>query len=223
MLLETNAVLAMDAGITKLFHTSNNQRIENPRFFERTQKRLARAQRKVSRRKKFSKRWKKACILVAKIHQLIANQRKDFLHKLSTQIIRQFGRIAIEDLNVKGLAKGMLSKQVLDASWSMLFNFLDYKAERAGRIIIRVDPNGTSQTCICGNTVKKKLKDRIHQCGLCGLVADRDFVSALVIEQRAFHTTETNLTRRVVTLDSLNNTNHYPSGVKTECSRLVSA
>lgn len=125
--------IAYDAGITKLLHSSLDDKIPNDRFYEAEQKRLRRAQRRVARRKKYSKRWKKAVLLVAKIHHYIANKRRDSIHKLTTEIVQQYGHIAIEDLNVKGLAKSILSKQVHDASWTMLFGFLSYKAERAGR------------------------------------------------------------------------------------------
>ncbi len=200
--------IGWDAGITKLFHSSLDDRIPNEKFYEAEQPRLRRAERRVARRKKYSKRWKKAKRLVAKIHQRIANRRLDAIHKLSTKIVAKYGHIAIEDLNVKGLARGILSKQVHDASWSMLFDFLSYKAERAGRNLVKVNPNGTSQTCICGNNVPKTLKDRTHNCSKCGLIADRDFVSAMIIEQRAFGTDYELLKIRAGTAPSVQNVTH---------------
>ena len=89
--------------------------------------------------------------------------------------------IAIEDLNVKGLAAGMLAKSVRDAGWSSFFSMLSYKAEYAGRELVKVDPRGTSQTCVCGTRVPKGLSDRWHKCPACGL-------SAVVLECRQIRT-----------------------------------
>ncbi len=120
-----------------------------------------------------------------KIHQKIYDQRNDFQHKLSTKLVNENDLIAIEKLNMKGLTKGMLAKQVLDASWSSFFDKLRYKAENAGRELVEVNPNGTSQTCLCGANVPKTLKIRVHRCDVCGIEADRDLISAKVILQRA--------------------------------------
>jgi putative transposase len=100
-------------------------------------------------------------------------------------LIQNFGTIAIEDLNIKGLAGGMLSKAVYDVGWASFFSKIAYKAESAGRILIKVNPAGTSQTCLCGAAVRKLLSNREHVCIECGLVAPRDFISAQVILQRA--------------------------------------
>jgi putative transposase len=96
-----------------------------------------------------------------------------------------YSLIAVEDLNVKGMARGMLAKSVTDVGWSTFFNMLTYKAEDAGRVLIKVNPSGTSQTCTCGASVTKTLRERRHQCSECGLSAHRDHVSAQVILQRA--------------------------------------
>jgi putative transposase len=93
--------------------------------------------------------------------------------------VNRFGLIAIEDLNIKGLAGGMLAKSVHDAGWSRFFQKLAYKAESAGRLLIAVDPRGTSQRCSgCGAEVRKELKDRWHACSACGLSVPRDLNSA---------------------------------------------
>src|SRR3546814_2113030 len=95
------------------------------------------------------------------------------LHKLSAGIVDRFAMIAVEDLNIKGLARGMLAREVHDAAWAQLTSMLDYKAERAGGLVIKVDPRGTSQTCPeCGTTRAKALSERIHCCD-CGCVLDR--------------------------------------------------
>ena len=145
------------------------------------QKKLRRAQRRVARRRKRSNRWRKAVSLLGKIHQYIFNQRLDHQHKLARMLVNQYGFIAVEDLNVKGLAGGMLSKQVHDASWASFIAKLAYKAEEAGRQLVKVDPRGTSQRCPCGAKVPKKLSDREHVCTACGLITTRDQASAAEI------------------------------------------
>jgi len=154
------------------------KRIENPRFYQQAQKKLRRAQRRVARRKKRSNRRRKAVILLRKIHQHIFNQRLDHQHKWARMLVNQYGFIAVEDLNVKGLAGGMLSKQVHDASWASFIAKLAYKAEEAGRQLVKVDPRGTSQRCPCGAKVPMKLSDREHVCTACGLITTRDHASA---------------------------------------------
>ena len=89
--------------------------------------------------------------------------------------------IAIEKLNVSEMSKGFLSKQIQDAAWSSFFQKLKYKAENAGKSVVEVSPNGTSQTCVCGERVEKKLNIRIHHCDKCGYRNHRDVVSAQVV------------------------------------------
>jgi putative transposase len=95
--------------------------------------------------------------------------------------VNTYGVIAVEDLNVKGLASGMLAKSVQDAGWSSFINTLTYKAADAGRQVVQVDARGTSQACLCGAEVRKTLSQRWHQCEACGLSAPRDHVSAQLI------------------------------------------
>lgn len=123
--------------------------------------------------------------LLQRAHIHVGNQRRDFQHKESRKLVNEYGVIAVEDLNVKGLAGGMLAKSVHDAGWSMFVAMLIYKAESAGRRVVAVDPRGTSQTCVCGARVPKTLADRWHDCQVCGLSANRDHVSAQIILSRA--------------------------------------
>ena len=177
--------IGIDVGLESFAVLSDGTTIQNPRYYRKAQAALRQAQRRVARRKKGSHRRRKAVMILKKIHQHIANQRSDFQHKLSHQIVQDFGFIAIEDLNVKGLAGGMLAKSVHDVGWAAFFSKLLYKAENAGRTLIAIDPSGTSQTCLCGAIVRKLLSDREHVCPECGLIAPRDLVSAQVILQRA--------------------------------------
>ena len=181
----SSAEVGIDVGLTSFAVLSNGREIENPRYYRNAEARLRRCQRKVARRKKGSARRRKAVRLLQRANVHVRNQRADFAHKESRKIVDEFGVIAVENLNVKGLAGGMLAKSVNDAAWSMFFMFLLYKAANAGRQVVQVDPCGTSQTCVCGARVAKTLADRWHYCPACGLSAGRDHVSSLVILQKA--------------------------------------
>lgn len=178
---ESEAAVGIDVGLSSFAVLSDGSEIENPRLYQKEQKRLRRAQRRVARRKKGSHRRRKAVVLLRKIHQHIFNQRNDHQHKLARMLVSQFGMIFVEDLNVKGLAGGMLAKAVHDASWSSFVAKLAYKAEEAGRLFAKVDARGTSQRCPCGAKVPKKLSDREHVCTKCGLITTRDHASATEI------------------------------------------
>lgn len=178
---QTNQAIGIDAGIEHFLTLSDGRQIENPRYFARLEKKLRILQRSISRKKKNSKRRKKAVLKLRKAHLKISNARTDFQHKVSRHLVNKFDLIAVEKLNIKGLSKGFLSKQIHDASWSDFFQKLRYKAADAGRKIIEVNPNGTSQTCLCGQRVEKTLADRRHNCSNCGLSEHRDIVSAKLI------------------------------------------
>ncbi|MFN3430605.1 MAG: RNA-guided endonuclease InsQ/TnpB family protein [Candidatus Sericytochromatia bacterium] len=171
--------VGIDVGLESFAVLSDGTVISNPRQYRRTQRALRRAQRKVARRKKGANGRKNAVRELQAAHARIRNQRLDFHHKLARQLVNQFGLIAIEDLNIVGLASGMLAKSVHDAGWSGFFQKLAYKAESAGRLLIAVDPCGTSQRCSeCRSEVRKELSDRWHHCSTCGLSVSRDLNSA---------------------------------------------
>jgi putative transposase len=175
----------IDVGLNSFAVLADGTEIENPRRYRNAQARLRRCQRKVARRKKGGNRRRKAIRLLQRAHVHVRNQRADFQHKLSRQLVNKYSLIAVEDLNVKGLAGGILAKSVHDAGWTQFVLMLSYKAEDAGRELVRVDPRGTSQTCVCGAHAPKTLADRWHDCPACGLSASRDHVSALVILRRS--------------------------------------
>ena len=176
----------IDVGLNSFAVLSDGTEIGNPRHYSKAEARFRRNQRMVARRlNKRSNRRRKAVRLLQRAHAHVANQRKDFQHKLSRSLVNEYGTIAVEDLNVKGLAGGVLAKSVHDAGWSQFIAMLSYKAESAGRVLVKVDPRGTSQTCICGRRVPKVLADRWHDCPACGLSASRDHVSAQIILSRA--------------------------------------
>jgi len=181
----SDAAIGIDVGLESFAVLSDGITIHNPRWHRNAQARLRVAQRRLARRKKGSHGRRKTVQILQKIHEHITNQRKAFHHKLSHQIVKRYGIIAVEDLNVRGLAAGMLAKSVHDAGWAGFISMLAYKAAYAGRQLIAVNPKGTSQTCLCGARVRKFLSDREHVCVECGLVAPRDLVSAQIILQRA--------------------------------------
>ena len=190
--------VGIDVGLTAFATLSDGTEIDNPRWYRGAQKRVRRAQRKVARRKKGSHRRRKAVVVLQRIYAHIRNQRASFHHAVSHWLVNNYGLIAVEDLNIKGLAAGMLAKSVGDAGWGMFLDKIAYKAASAGRVFVRVNPVGTSQACLCGGEAPKTLKDRWHECPRCGLSAPRDHVSAQVILKRALGPSAHALTVEVV-------------------------
>ena len=176
--------IGIDVGLEKFAALSDGTFIDNPRFFRKSEERLAGAQRGVARRRRGSQRHRKAKRAVSRIHAKIAEQRRDFHHQITARLVAQYGFIAVEDLNVRGLARGMLAKSVHDAGWSQFISFLKYKAESAGTRLEEVCAAGTSQVCPeCGTTAKKDLTERVHDCP-CGCRMDRDTAASLNILSR---------------------------------------
>lgn len=182
---QTDKEIGIDVGIKSFCVDSEGNQVVNPKYLINAEKQLRRRYRKLSRRKKGSRRRNKARILVARAHEKVTNQRKDFLHKTSNQYIDGFQTIYVEDLKIKNMVKNRhLSKSISDCSWGMFFQFLSYKAENADRKVIKVNPSGTSQICSsCGERVPKNLSVRIHSCPFCGLKIDRDLNASLNILQ----------------------------------------
>jgi putative transposase len=180
----TDAEVGIDVGIKSFCVDSDGKSVANPQYFRKAERELTRRQRSLSRKKRGSKRRQKARLLVAKSHKKVTNQRKDFLHKTANHYIKKYQSIAIEDLNIKGMVKNRhLAKSISDSSWGMFFNLLAYKAEEAGRQVVKVTPNGTSQICSgCGEKVPKSLAVRVHSCPFCNLVLDRDLNASLNIK-----------------------------------------
>ncbi|MFZ3168103.1 MAG: transposase [Candidatus Methanoperedens sp.] len=176
----------IDVGLSSLITMSNGEQIEPPKFLRKSEKKLTREQIHLSKKKLRSKNRNKQRIKVAKVHRRIRNQRKDFNQKLSTDLVKKYNHIVFEDLQIKNMMKNHhLAKSISDAGWSQLIILTKSKAEYAGKIVELVNPYGTSQTCICGCKVPKKLSMRTHKCSGCGLIAGRDHVSANVIENRS--------------------------------------
>ncbi|WP_436664448.1 RNA-guided endonuclease InsQ/TnpB family protein (plasmid) [Alicyclobacillus acidoterrestris] len=179
--------VGVDLGVKYLAITSDGEFYEHPKFLRESEHKLKRKQRAISRKKKGSNRRRKAVRELAKLHEHIANQRKDNAHKVSRKLVNRYRFIAFENLNVQGMVKNHhLAKSIVDASWNQLVQFTMYKAEEAGRRVALVDPKNTSQLCSnCGEIVPKKLSERVHRCEHCGYVQDRDVNAAQNILKRA--------------------------------------
>lgn len=182
-LLASEKQIGIDLGVSQLAVTSDGEGIESPKFLRKSEERLKRKQRVVSKKKRGSNRRRKAVGELARLHEKVANQRKDYAHKESRKLVNAYGLIAFEDLNIQGMVKNHhLAKSITDSGWNQLVQFVTYKAESAGRQVVRVNPYNTSQKCSnCGEIVKKSLSVRIHQCPTCGYRADRDKNAAINI------------------------------------------
>ena len=172
-----NAV-GIDLGVTSLIATSNGEQLANPKHFKKHRKRLKKAQKNLSRKQKGSKNREKARIKVAKIHLKIADSRKDFLHKTTTQLVRENQTIAVESLAVKNMVKNhKLALAISDSGWSELIRQLDYKCRWYGRTLVAIDRwFPSSKRCSsCGHIVDKMpLNIREWTCPECGSNHDRD-------------------------------------------------
>jgi putative transposase len=187
ILSATGKECGIDLGLTTFAMLDDGTAIENPRYFRKNERKIARANRRVSKRKRGSRRRNKARALLAGHHRRVANARRDHAHKTARMLVNKFERIAVENLNIKGLARGILSKSVHDAGWGTFIAILTSKAANAGRELVAVNPAGTSQECSgCGAVVRKELSERVHRCDACGLVCDRDVNAARNIRARAF-------------------------------------
>ena len=168
-------VVGLDLGIQHFATLSTGEQIPGPRAYRSAMRQLRVAQRRVARRRKSSHRRHKARVLLARQHERIRNLRHDHAHKLTRRLASDFGLVAVEDLNVVGLARGPLARDVTDQGWGAFLTKLEYKAAEAGTRLIRVPPRGTSQNCSgCGVVVPKRLSERTHRCPACDLVIDRD-------------------------------------------------
>ena len=177
--------VGIDVGITTLAALSTGELIANSRPSRLAQAEIRRRQRALARCKRGSNRRRKIKARLADQHAKIARSRETYLHQITASIAARFSLIAVEKLNLKGLAGGMLAKEVHDVAWGRFNQFLRYKAARAGGSVIEVDPNYTSQICPeCGVIKRKELSERAHSCP-CGCVLDRDVAAAKVILQRA--------------------------------------
>jgi len=180
--------VGVDVGIENFATLSDDEAapIENPQYFRRAESDLKKAQRRVSRRVKGSKRRKKAVRLLQKKHLKVKRQRRDFHFKEARKLVNQYQSIKVEDLNIQGMVKNhRLAKSISDAGWGQFIMIVVNKAEEAGRTVIKVNPSYTSQDCSrCGHRNQITLATRIYRCSRCNLVIHRDRNGAKRIEQK---------------------------------------
>lgn len=174
--------VGIDVGIKSFCVDSDSGRVDNPAYFQHAEKQLRARQRILSRRVKGSQGRKDARLLVAKAHEKVTNQRNDFLYKVANHYITNYGVIYIEDLNIKGMVKNHhLAKSISDAGWGRFFELLRYKAEEAGREVVKVPRfEPTSKTCSSCSAINQELtlNDRQWVCKSCGTLHDRDYNAA---------------------------------------------
>ena len=182
----TETVLGLDYSSKSLFVDSQANHADYPKFYRQAEAKLKRAQRKLSKRKKGGKNREKQRLNVAKLHEKVANQRKDFLHKLSRQIANAHTAVAIEDLNMRGMAQSLnLAKSTNDNGFGMLKTFLAYKLAEQGKQLVVIDKwFPSSKRCrFCQNDNKElTLADRTWTCPHCGAELDRDVNAAINIK-----------------------------------------
>jgi putative transposase len=182
----TKRVVGVDLGISIFAALSDGGFIPSLKAARRAERRLRIAQRALSRKNRGSGGRRKARVIVARCYASIARQRREHLHQASARLVRDYDAIAMEKLNIKGLARSALAKDVRDASWAEFISMVRYKAEWAGARMIEVDPQYTTQDCSgCGALVPKDLRARHHDCPRCGLSIDRDLNAARNILNRA--------------------------------------
>jgi len=192
---KTGKQIGLDIGL-KMFLTGSDGIFTKPalQFLRESQAELKKAQRHLARKKKGSRRRMKAKFKVARIHNKIANQRKTYIHQVTAELVQQYDLIAIEDLNVAGMLKNhKLAKSISDASFSLFYNTLSYKAAWYGKEVVKIDRwFASSKTCSCCGWVDENLTlaDRVFHCKACGLILDRDLNASRNILQEALRIKE---------------------------------
>jgi putative transposase len=178
-------VVGVDVGLEYFLSTSDGLQLERPKFFVDLQRKLKSLQRRLKRKQLGSANWKKAQLKVARLHEQIANTRKDFHFKAAHQLCDAADVIVVEDLNLIGLSRGMLGKHMLDAGHGQFLNLvLPWIGFKRGKAVVKEKAAGTSQECPdCGEAVHKALKTRWHECP-CGCSMPRDIASGLVLRNR---------------------------------------
>jgi len=182
----TGRAIGIDVGLESFATLSNGAQIANPRYYRAAERKLKQAQRRLSRRVKGSNRRRKARELLAKAHLKVKRARQDFAHKTARALVNDYEHIALEKLNIRGMLRNHpLAKSISDAGWGLFLGILIAKAASAGRVVVEVNPAGTSQVCAqCGETVPKRLAVRWHSCPYCGCELHRDHNAALNILKR---------------------------------------
>ena len=184
--ITAETAVGIDVGIKDFAVLSNGQVYSNPKYLEKDEKRLKVLQRRLSRKQQDSKRRERARLAVARQHEKIRNRRVNFIHQVTSRIVRENQTVIIEDLNVSGMLKNhSLAKHISSASWSEFFRQLQYKCDWQGKNLIRIGRfEPSSKMCLCGYINKDlTLKDREWDCPQCGRHNDRDLLAAVNIKR----------------------------------------
>jgi len=182
----STSTVAIDIGIKTFATMSDSSKIENPKFFKQSEEKLACAQRKLAKQKVGTEKRARAKLAAARVYEKMKNQRHDFAHQHSRALVNKYSTIFIENIETnKFINPGQLrvfNRAQRDVAWSQFFTFLLYKAEDAGRVVVKVNPAYTSQDCSSCHTRKlMPLEQRVYHCDVCGLELDRDYNAALNI------------------------------------------
>ena len=184
--IKTDKTIGLDWGLKDFITTSDGEKVISPKHYRQSEKKVAKAQRDLSRKQKGSKNREKARVKVAKAHAKVANQRKDFLHKLSSTIVHENQVICVEDIAVKNLSRNRhLSKSIMDSGWGEFVRQLEYKSQWYGRALVKVDRFfPSSKTCSHCGCIKDHLdlSERNWTCSDCGVVHDRDYNASVNIK-----------------------------------------
>jgi putative transposase len=185
---EVKSAVGIDLGLKEFLATSTGEFVPVPQVYRKAQQNLARQQRQLAKKKDGSKNRLKAKSRVAKIHQRIARQREMFHYQVAHWLCRNYDLIAVEDLNIRGLARTRLAKSIYDVSWGKFITILEAVVVKYGVHLVKVNPHNTSQNCSgCGTKVPKTLSVRLHQCPKCSLEMDRDENAAINILVKALN------------------------------------
>lgn len=176
-------VVGIDVGLKDFAFLSTDEAVPAPKFFRRGESELAKVQRKLSKEEKGSPQRRKRKKVVSQVHAKIASRRRNFTDQLSRTIVNRFGFIAVEDIHTNRMVHNhCLAKSIFDAAWSQFFDMLAYKAECAGRQLVKVNPAYTSQDCNqCKHRQKMPLSERVYNCLCCGMSCQRDLNASLNI------------------------------------------
>ena len=179
----SNEYVGIDVGLENFAALSNGKIIKNPRFLIKSENKLKKLHKKLSRKKKGAKNRFKSKLLLARQYIKVTNQRTDFLHKTSRDITNRYSLIAVEDLKINNMVKNHnLAKHITDASWNSFIQMLSYKAVDCGGQLIKVNPRNTSKTCSeCGAIKEMPLSNRTFICSNCNLVCNRDLNASINI------------------------------------------
>ena len=183
---EIKSAVGVDLGLKSFLVTSEGEAVEVQQHYRKTQKHLARQQKRLARKESGSVNAQKQKEKISRIHQRIGRKREIFHYSVAHQLVKKYDLIAVENLNIKGLAKTRLAKSIYDVAWGKFLTILEAVALRSGVHFVKVSPYNTTVDCSrCGTKVPKTLSVRLHECPKCNLAMDRDENAAINILHKA--------------------------------------